>query len=425
MADLERYLDAATRANTRRSYDNALRHFEVEAGGVLPATADQVAHYLAAHAEQFAISTLRQRLAAVGQWHREHGFVDPTRAPVVRKVLKGIQALHPAQPRQASPLQLTQLAQVADWLEDAIAAALARNDAALVLRHRRDRALVLLGFWRGFRGDELLHLQVEHLQLVPEQGLTCFLPHSKGDRKNVGKTYRVPALSRWCPVTAVTDWVTAAELHAGPLFRRISHDGRLGTDGLHPNSLIPLLRRILAQAGLAGSDAYSSHSLRRGFAGWVNAQGWDLKTLMEYVGWKDVHSAMRYLDGADPFARERIEAGLPALPAPAPLLPAVPVPSPASDIELELTLELTRFTPRGRGRAAAHRGIETLCLTPHAAHRLDAEGTRYRLRIAAPDEATLEETIATLFDEMHRIADNHQCYLTAHLRDPAGHRHWD
>ena len=425
MADLERYLEAATRANTKRSYDNALRHFEVVANGVLPATADQVANYLAAHAEQFAISTLRQRLAALGQWHRDHGFVDPTRAPVVRKVLKGIQALHPSRPKQATPLQLTQLAQVADWLEDAISATLARNDERSALRHRRDRALVLLGFWRGFRGDELLQLQVEQLQLVPNQGLTCFVPHSKGDRENAGKTYRVPALSRWCPVTAVTDWVTAADLRAGSLFRRISHDGRLGTDGLHPNSLIPLLRRILAQAGLADSEAYSSHSLRRGFAGWANAQGWDLKTLMEYVGWKDVHSAMRYLDGTDPFARQRIEAGLPALPAAVPALPVVTAPPPTPDIELELTLALTRFTPRSRGRAAAHRGIETLCLAVHGAQRMDTEGSRYHLRIAAADDATLEETIATLFDEMHRIADNHQCYLTAQLRDPAGNRHWD
>jgi len=29
--------------------------------------------------------------------------------------------------------------------------------------------------------------------------------------------------------------------------------------------------------------------------------------LMEYVGWKDVRSAMRYIDAADPFAQHRIE----------------------------------------------------------------------------------------------------------------------
>jgi integrase len=56
----------------------------------------------------------------------------------------------------------------------------------------------------------------------------------------------------------------------------------------------------------------SGHSLRRGFANWAMANGWDLKTLMEYVGWKNVQSAMRYVEAADPFAKRRIERALPA-----------------------------------------------------------------------------------------------------------------
>lgn len=71
---------------------------------------------------------------------------------------------------------------------------------------------------------------------------------------------------------------------------------------------------LLTCAGLPDTDEYSSHSLRRGFAGWANANGWDVKALMEYVGWRDVHSAMRYIDGGDPFARQRIEASLPGTP---------------------------------------------------------------------------------------------------------------
>ncbi|MGD5207879.1 Tn3 family resolvase, partial [Xanthomonas citri pv. citri] len=47
------------------------------------------------------------------------------------------------------------------------------------------------------------------------------------------------------------------------------------------------------------------------------------------------------------------------------------------------------------------------------------------LAIAAVDEAAFEETIAMLLDEMHRIADNHQCFLAVALRDEAGGRHWD
>ncbi|RXD65897.1 Tn3 family resolvase, partial [Xanthomonas perforans] len=106
MSDVDRYLEAATRQNTQRSYASALRHFEVEWGGHLPATPDSVARYLAEQAPKAAINTLKQRLAALAHWHAEHGFVDPTRTPLVRKVLKGIQTLHPRIEKQATPLQL-------------------------------------------------------------------------------------------------------------------------------------------------------------------------------------------------------------------------------------------------------------------------------------------------------------------------------
>jgi integrase len=71
-----------------------------------------------------------------------------------------------------------------------------------------------------------------------------------------------------------------------------------------------LLRTILTDAGIASAELYSGHSLRRGFANWVASNGWDLKTLMEYVGWKNVQSAMRYVDEADPFGKHRVEKSL-------------------------------------------------------------------------------------------------------------------
>lgn len=424
MSTVDRYLDAATRDNTRRSYQSAVRHFEVEWGGHLPATADSIARYLAQYAGQLAINTLKQRLAALAQWHIEQGFVDPTRAPVVRKVLKGIQTLHPAIEQRAEPLLLTQLAQVLTWLEGAADAARNRGDRGGQLRHLRDRSLVALGFWRGFRGDELIRLQAEHVHIFPGQGMTCFLPRSKGDRQNVGRTFKVPALSRCCPVTATTDWMAAADLTQGPVFPRVDRWAVIHTESLHPNSFIRLLRRIFTQAGLPSPTDYSGHSLRRGFAAWADANGWDVKTLMEYVGWKDVKSAMRYLDGADSFAQARIEAGLAATPVPMLALPAPASPDEPPAHMIELTLVLSPFTPRGRGITKARRLIEDICLAPYRAQRLDADGTRYRLSAAAVDEAALDEAIATLLDDMHRIADNHRCFLEVSLRDDGG-QHWD
>lgn len=312
---LDQYISAATRANTRRSYEAAVKHFEVEWGGFLPATADSLARYLADYADKLAINTLKQRLAALAQWHKEQGFPDPTKAPVVRKVLKGIQALHPAQEQQAKPLQIDHLVKVVSWLDQAIMLARQQQMPGAELRHTRDKALLLLGFWRGFRGDELVRLQVEYIEAAPGQGMRCFLPQSKGDRQLQGRTYKVPALTTLCPVAAYYDWIGLSALTAGPVFRSIDRWGNVGKVGLHINSLPKLMHSLFVNAGLETPEAFSSHSLRRGFAGWANANGWDVKTLMEYVGWKDVKSAMRYIDAADPFDQLRIESDLPTLSA--------------------------------------------------------------------------------------------------------------
>ncbi|QGG76534.1 site-specific integrase [Pseudomonas syringae] len=297
MNDVDRYIEAATRDNTRRSYRAAIEHFEVTWGGFLPATSESVARYLASHAGTLSVNTLKLRLSALAQWHVSQGFVDPTKAPMVRKVIKGIRALHPAQEKQAEPLQLQDLEKVIAWLEIEIHEAKAQHDQPRLLRGRRDSALILLGFWRGFRSDELCRLQIQDIKAIADSGISLYLPRSKGDRDNLGRTYQTPALQRLCPVQAYIEWINCAALVRGPVFRAVDRWGNLSEEGLHANSVIPLLRQALQRAGIA-AEHYTSHSLRRGFASWAQSNGWDLKSLMSYVGWRDIKSAMRYIDAA-------------------------------------------------------------------------------------------------------------------------------
>lgn len=300
MNKADRYLQAGTRENTRRSYRAAVEHFEVTWGGFLPATGDGIVRYLAEYADKHTISTLKQRLAALAQWHITQGFPDPTKTPTVRQVLKGIRTLHPAQEKQAAPLLLNHLEMAVSWLEREANLAAERNDYRSVMKCRRDIALVLIGFWRGFRGDELARLQVEHTQAEAGAGITFYLPYTKGDRQHQGTTFQTPALKKLCPVQAYINWITVAGIAHGPVFRKIDRWGNLADVGINSNSLIPILRRIFAQAGVP-SDIYSSHSMRRGFATWASANGWDIKSLMSYVGWKDIKSALRYVDVGSSF----------------------------------------------------------------------------------------------------------------------------
>ena len=66
----------------------------------------------------------------------------------------------------------------------------------------------------------------------------------------------------------------------------------------------------MQKAGIINVELYSGHSLRRGFANWAASNNWDIKTLMEYVGWKNIQSAIRYVDAVDIYSRNRIELDL-------------------------------------------------------------------------------------------------------------------
>lgn len=313
MGSVENYVKLAERANTTRSYALAVQHFEVEGRGALPATAEAIASYLAQYADSLSINTLRARLAGLSRWHKDHGFIDPTKSPLVSRVLKGIRTAHNTPEKQARPVEFDLLEQLAAWLESE--STRAESSDPRRLRATRDRAMLLMGFWRGFRSDELTRLRFEHVSVEDGVGMNCFLPFSKGDRDSTGRTFFCPALSKLCPVTAFQQWQKVAGLTSGAVFRRIDQWGHISVNGMAAGSVVPWLRKLFQEAGVADPDAYSSHSLRRGFANWAKSSGWDLKELMSYVGWRDFNSALRYLELSDQDLSERFEHGLGRSPA--------------------------------------------------------------------------------------------------------------
>lgn len=292
----ERYLRAARRASTERRYAQAIEHFEAQWGGLLPASSESVVRYLTHYGGQLTCATLRVHLAALARWHLQLGFADPTKSARVHDTLRGIQALHPQPVKQAEALALKELeacmAQLAKELGDSL--------LAVRLRAARDQALLLLGFWRAFRSDELCRLRIEHIRLRQGEGLELFLPSSKTDRSNRGRVVKVPALKRLCPVAAYALWLSESGLTEGAVFRSVDRWGHLGTQALNANSLSRLLRQVFLRSGI-DSEGYSAHSLRRGFATWASANRWSSKALMDYVGWRDVQTAARYIGGDAPF----------------------------------------------------------------------------------------------------------------------------
>lgn len=415
MPNVNEYVSAATRENTRISYRAAIEHYEDGWGGFLPATADSIAQYLAHFAPTLAVSTLKQRLAALAAWHNEQGFPDPTKAPHVKKVLKGIAELHPHQEKQAKPIQLDQLSQIVEALDRLIE----QGDVSTCRQAARNKALLLIGFWRAFRSDELARLAVENIQVHSDQGMDIFVPRSKNDHSGLGRRYKAPALQRLCPVSAYLDWLNAAQLKTGPVFRSINRWGRVADDALHPASIIGIIKRCCSQAGIDNAELFSSHSLRRGFATWANAQKWDTKTLMEYVGWKDVQSAIRYIDTEDAYAQQRISNAL------EPSGTSIENTQLLQKTRLDLDIAIERYSKHTRGMSKTRSLIERYCLSSLSMEALEPDGSRYRITIEHEHSDHLDEIIDDLLHRMHQIAGDNHCMLEATIRNQENDRIWD
>lgn len=292
----ERYLKAADRPGTVRRYRLALDHFEQKWGGLLPTSSESVVRYLGTYAEDLSSSTLQTHLAALASWHQSRGFLDPTKHPDVRKVLRGIRAEHPRPVKQAEALPLRELELCVQGLQKQMLG----ESKAERLRACRDRALILLGFWRAFRADDLCRLRIEHIKVRTDKELEFFAATAKADRENRGRVFTVPALKRLCPVHAYEEWLALSGLSSGPVFRSIDRWGNVSGAGLCTNGISRLLRVTFIRLGLE-AESYTGHSLRRGFATWANGSKWGTKDLMDYVGWRDVQSAMRYIDSSGLF----------------------------------------------------------------------------------------------------------------------------
>ncbi|WP_271568447.1 hypothetical protein [Bradyrhizobium sp. CCBAU 11386] len=99
------------------------------------------------------------------------------------------------------------------------------------LRGKRDRALVLLGFAGALRRSELVGLDVSDIEEV-ELGLLVTIRQSKTDQEGKGSTIAVARGSVACPVRALREWLRAAGIENGALFRPISKANRIGQDRL-------------------------------------------------------------------------------------------------------------------------------------------------------------------------------------------------
>lgn len=278
------YLAACWSPATQRSYAGDLRDYQLW-GGCFPATPALIAAYLTARAGHLRVPTLRRRLVGIGMAHIVAGHPDPTKAVLIRKLLRGVQRVHGLRQRQALPITL-----------DDIRRMLPADQALLTLR---DRALLMLGFSAALRRSELVGLDVQDLTFVTA-GLTVRLRRSKTDPFGKSRVIGVPHGSgEACTVLAVRTWLARAQLHDGPLFRRLLAADRLGAR-LSDQSVNLVLKAYAAGIGLP-VERVSGHSLRAGFVTAAVRAGASLVAIQRQTGHASLDMLARYIRELDPF----------------------------------------------------------------------------------------------------------------------------
>jgi len=259
LAKSQEYQDAADAPATLRAYASDLASFKAwcdkQGFTPMPATPEIVGAYLAAAGEGYAMPTLRRRVAAIARACGVAGHPLDTKHPAIRETLRGIGRKHGSPARRAAALTTTEIKKLCRACGDDLAGL-------------RDRALFLLGFAGAMRRSELVGLDMSHVTRAGN-GLKLLIERSKTDAEGEGAEIAIPRgqSEETCPVTALKAWLQAAEITAGPLFRKVNRGGAVETARLTPDGVRQILLKRAAQAGIKGTFAepVSPHGMRAGF----------------------------------------------------------------------------------------------------------------------------------------------------------------
>ena len=287
IADARDFAAAAKAPNTVRAYRAAWAGFVtwcaehgVEA---MPASPGTVALYLTDRANSgIKVATLRLALSAIGAAHQAEGHDFNAKQRDLVAVWSGIRRQLGVRPERKAPV-----------LRDDLQDMLGRLDRS-TLAGKRDAALLLIGFGAALRRSELVALDVADIS-ISREGVKVQVKRSKTDQEGAGTEIGI-ASDRAAVV--VQEWIAAAGLTTGPLFRMMRKGDHLTADRLTDRSVADIVKRLAEAAGL-DATRYSGHSLRAGLATSAAIAGAGLTSIMKQTRHKSVDVAKTYIRDAD------------------------------------------------------------------------------------------------------------------------------
>ncbi len=229
-----------------------------------------------------ALNTLVHRVAVLSKTHQLKAAKNPCQDPKVRELLMKTRRAYGKRgdlPKKKDALT-----------KDPLMAMIETCDTS-TLKGLRDRALLLFAFASGGRRrSEVAGADMKNLRRNGPSSFTFMLAHSKTnqDAKDRPENYKpIEGLAG----EALQEWLTAACITDGAIFRRVMKGGKLA-NALSPASVRDIVKERASLAGLP--DDYSAHSLRSGFVTEAAAQNVPLADTMAMTGHRNVATVMGY-----------------------------------------------------------------------------------------------------------------------------------
>ncbi|MGO4568011.1 site-specific integrase [Rhizobium sp. 2YAF20] len=240
-----------------------------------------------------APATVRWRLANWSTLTRWRGFDGAFASPALKSAIR--LAIRAA-PRQ-------RLRKSAKAVTGDVLAKLLATCATDSLRDLRDRAMRMVAFASGGRRrSEIAGLRIEQLTVEPpipvENGapLPSLAIHLGRTKTSSGEEDDVVYLTGR-PVEALNDWMTAAKIDSGSVFRAIGRWGTVSRRALDPQSVNAILKQRAEMAGLEPGE-FSAHGLRSGYLTEAANRGVPLPEAMEQSRHRSVQQASSYYNSA-------------------------------------------------------------------------------------------------------------------------------
>ncbi len=282
--------------NTLRAYKSDFKDFGAFCAkhglSSLPSEPKIVSIYLTHLSKNSKISTIRRRLVSISMVHKLKGHYLDTKHPIITENLLGIKRVKGTIQKGKKPLLINHLKSILNVIDE---------QKCEEIKKLRDRSIILIGFGGGFRRTELISLDHEDLEFVPE-GLKITIRRSKTDQFGEGMTKGLPYFSNeiYCPVTSLKQWLEVSKIKSGPIFRRFSKGSLLTEKRLTDQSVVLLMKKYLNLAGIENKN-FAGHSLRAGFATVAAESGADERSIMAMTGHKTTQMVRRYIREANIF----------------------------------------------------------------------------------------------------------------------------